>query len=101
MNAFKSEQFAPSNNTSTHIHLPKTYPTEPPSNFEQWLTQDNEPEQPPKVSRLTMSEFLQMWDTQDGTAGSCNQMSEESSTKSKNKEDKCEDLAEVEERWSG
>jgi hypothetical protein len=40
VDAFKAEQFAPSNNTSTKIHLPESFPTEPPSDFEPWPIQD-------------------------------------------------------------
>jgi hypothetical protein len=95
VDAFKPEQFAPSNNTSTHIHLPETYPTEPPSDFDPWPTPDNELEE--SVGQLTMDEFWQMWKAEDGTAECGNQMSGESSTESDDDDE--DDLAEGEERW--
>jgi len=100
VDAFKPEQFAPSNNTSTHIHLPETFPTEPPSDFEPWPIQDEEPVvEEGQPCRLTMDEFWQMWEVRDGTAGCVDQMSGESSTESDEEEDEHEDLAEGEGRW--
>ncbi len=106
VDAFKLEQFARSNNTSTYIHLPETFPSDPPSDFEPWPTQGKElaveDEQSSNSDWLTMGEFWQMWEAQDGTVASGSQMSEESSSDSEGEEkdiNKLENVGEGEGRW--
>ena len=97
VDAFTPKDFAPSNNTSTHANLPDSFPTEPPSDFEPWPTQDEEmPAQPEAemsdVTQITFCEFSRGWNAEDGTGGGGGgQISEDSSSESEGDDDDDDD----------